>query len=129
MILELEVKDKHEAKAIMAIVMERRMQDQTFGDQRHDPAYWYAIMGKQFGQAGTRVLDMKWADVEVAVLAENALYHEIVQTAAVAVAFLRAIGKAELVDEITTAKPSAKRNLARALNYDGEAMHAKADES
>jgi len=109
-----------QAEAFNDIEQERDRQDIEFGLQVHDPSYWYAIIGKQFGQLGTKVIDIKWAaDKDKAA---RDMYKEAMQTAACCVALMEAARLGELPDEITSAVPKNPRQRARALGRGHEAM-------
>lgn len=104
------------------ILIERRSQDLEFGDQIHDPAYWYAIMGKQFGQLGSRIVQAKWSKAFTRDRAEREMYHEATQVAACALALMEAIILGQLPNEITTAVPRDARQRARALGLGDESI-------
>lgn len=101
---------------------ERDRQDDEFGPQRHDPAYWYAILGKQFGQLGEVVVQSKWAGTVTTGLMRQKMYHEAQQVAAVALALMEAISLDELPDEITTARPRDPRQRAKAMGVGDEQL-------
>jgi hypothetical protein len=105
------------------IDMERDEQDEMWGDQTHDPAYWLAILGKQVGQLGTEVLNYKWAAPEARADRLARMYNEAKQVAAVSVAMMEAMLEDRLSDEVTSAKPEP-RKLARVLGRDDESLHA-----
>lgn len=109
-----------QAAAFRRIEVERDRQDDEFGVQVHDPAYWFAILGKQMGQLGEAVVRLKWASEPDA--AKGILMHETTQVAAVAVALMEAIGLDELPSEITTAVPKDPRQRAKAMGVGHEAM-------
>lgn len=103
------------------IDLERADQDEMWGDQTHDPAYWLAILGKQVGQLGTEVLNYKWAAAEAKAKRLDSMYQEAKQVAAVAVAMMEAMLENRLSDEVTSAKPEP-RKLARVLNRGDESL-------
>lgn len=103
--------------------LERAEQDEMWGDQTHDPAYWLAILGKQVGQLGTEVLNYKWAADGTKAARPHAMYSEAKQVAAVAIAMMEAILENRLSNEVTSAKPEPRR-LARVLGRDDESLHA-----
>lgn len=109
-----------QAAAFRRIEVERDRQDDEFGVQVHDPAYWFAILGKQMGQLGEAVVRLKWASEPDA--AKGILMHETTQVAAVAVALMEAIGLDELPNEITTAVPKDPRQRAKSLGLGHEAI-------
>ena len=125
------VKDDDEGVQFMAVcdlLAERESQDDMWGDQTHDPAYWLAILGKQVGQLGSAVLSFKWASDEARLPSKKIMYKEATQVAAVAVAIMEAIEADRLSDEVTSAKPEP-RKLARVLGRDDESLHARAMEN
>lgn len=114
--------------AIAAVNDERDKQDGEFGRQRHDPAYWLAIIGKQFGQLSQRVIQAKWTKDQTAkAWSKQRMYQEAKQIAACAVALMEAIERDELPEEITTAMPADARQRARALKRDDESIHGLQD--
>lgn len=113
------------AEAAVAVSIEQDRIDAEFGVQRHDPAYWYAILGKQFGQLGEALVDFKWASKGAEApspwhSARQKMYQEATQVAAVAQMLMEAIQLDELVDEVTTTRPKDPRKLAAALNRGSE---------
>lgn len=111
--------------AVRAVIGERGSQDEMFGRQVHDPAYWLAILGKQVGQLGQAVIRHKWrSDYVSDAVTQGTMYHEAKQVAAVAIALMEAITLRELPDEVTSVRPKDPRKLARALGIDDERLHA-----
>lgn len=104
--------------ALKDVEGERDRQDDEFGRQVHDPAYWFAILGKQVGQLGEAIIRYKWATERQA--ARGVMYHEAQQVAGVSVALMEAIKLLELPDEITTAVPRDPRQRAKALGHGDE---------
>jgi hypothetical protein len=112
-----------QGEAIFAITREREAQDREFGAQIHDPAYWYAIMGKQFGQLATRIIQHKWnTDGRAKEAARHNMYQEAKQVAACALALMEAISLEELPEQITTAVPADARQRATAMGVGDEAL-------
>lgn len=115
-----EVKNVTQGIALHDVKVERDKQDEMWGDQTHDPAYWLAILGKQVGQLGNEVLNYKWATDKDPLK----MFHEATQVAAVAVAFMEAMLDDRLSDEVTSAKPEPRKLAAvldrghEAINYD-----------
>ena len=63
---------------------ERQRQIAKWGDQSHKPySVWITILGEEFGEAAKEVLEER----------NQELYDELIQTAAVAVAFAEALIK------------------------------------
>lgn len=120
------VQDEQEAVAVRMLVAERRRQDNKFGIQDHDPAWWMVIMGEEFGETCQAVCEYRWAEAapdarDRMSRIEHAM-EEASQVGAVAVAMIQAILRGVWVDEITTALPSDKRQVAIALNKGDEAI-------
>jgi hypothetical protein len=73
------------------IRFERIRQDMKWGEQNHDNYYWSAILGEEFGEACKCALDFpnarKFGDNE------TRLREELVQVAAVAVAWIECIDR------------------------------------
>lgn len=119
----LRVRGPAQSQALTDILEERDEQDEMWGDQTHDPAYWLAILGKQVGQLGNAVLKYKWHDNPSPV----EMYSEATQAAAVLVAFMEAIEDERLSDEVTSVRPEP-RKLARVLDRGHEAIDYDKDE-
>lgn len=60
---------------------ERNRQDRKWGEQNHEDAFWYVILGEEFGEVGRAIFEKDIEEVK----------DELVQVAAVAVAHLEAI--------------------------------------
>lgn len=60
---------------------ERDHQLRKWGEQTHDPAWWYVILGEEFGEAGREIFEHN----------DKRLREELIQVAAVAVAWLEDI--------------------------------------
>lgn len=121
----IEVEDQIELMAVNRMLAERRRQDRLFGQQRHDPAWWLVLMTKQLGQVGDMITQYRWGNREDGI--KNAV-KQSEQLAALAIAFAQCVHRADWSDEITTARPTDRRQLAKALDYGGEAMHADHDD-
>lgn len=118
----IEVQDLNEAHAVQMLVNERRRQDDKFGKQDHDPAWWMVIMGEEYGETCQAVCEYRWAEASQADRSRmQRIQHameEASQVGAVAVAMIQSILRAEWKDEITTVLPSDKRQVAKALDWD-----------
>jgi hypothetical protein len=112
-----------QATGLSAIEAERDRQEEEFGVQKHDAAYWYAILGKQFGQLGEVVVQHKWAGPVTKKMVAEKMYGEATQVAAVALALMEAIRMDELQDEITTAQPRDPRQRMKAMGLGHEAIN------
>lgn len=62
---------------------ERRKQDKMWGEQNHDDTYWLAILMEEVGEASERTLNDD----------KERLREELVQTAAVVVAWIECIDR------------------------------------
>lgn len=128
--MSIEVQDEAEAAAIAMIVAERRRQDDKFGKQDHDPSWWMVIMGEEFGETCQAVCEYRWAEAHPDHAGrQDRIAHaveEASQVAAVGVAMIQSIIRDEWRDEISTALPSDKRQVAKALNWGDE--HRRYDE-
>jgi hypothetical protein len=100
---------------------ERNRQDAMFGEQNHHPAYWLALLGKQMGQLGAKVVDREWAADRD--LADVNMREEAVQLAAVAVAMIECIDRGAMPATLVTAQPVDPRQRMRALGRDDESIH------
>lgn len=122
--ITIEVQDKHEARAIQMIVKERRRQDEKFGKQDHDPAWWMVIMGEEFGETCEAVCEYRWAEANPEHKSrQDRIRHaveEASQVAAVGAAMIQAILRDEYRDEITSVLPSDRMQVAKALGWGGE---------
>ena len=123
-------RDAVQKEAVANIMAERRDQDRTFGEQHHDPAYWLAILSKQFGQLGSAIVRRNWApDQEIMDASDVAIYREAKQVAAVALALMEATRMGHLQVEITSAVPADPRQRAVALGRDDEDLRVYDPES
>lgn len=68
--------------------MERQRQDNKWGQQDHEVGIWLAILGEEFGEVAKEIAESQARSLDVAHLRE-----ELVQTAAVAVAWVEAIDR------------------------------------
>jgi len=70
-------------EALGQVKVEREIQDQKWGSQRHLPDLkWFAILGEEVGEAARAILDHE---------GKARLQAELIQVAAVAVAWIEAI--------------------------------------
>lgn len=73
------------------VIAERRKQDARFGDQSgHSGVEWLAILAEEFGEVAKEAVEGHFAQRD-----NSNLKVELVQTAAVCVAWLEAIAKIE----------------------------------
>ena len=77
---------------------ERRKQDKKWGPQSHAPIEWIAILGEEFGEASKEALEHHWAGKHYPVdeFRLIRLRAELIQVAAVAVAFVESLNRNEL---------------------------------
>ena len=74
--------------ALDDVAGERKRQDAKWGEQNHDDAMWFCILGEEFGELAQAVLHTK-----VGGRAAGTVREELVQTAAVAVAWIEAMDR------------------------------------
>ena len=123
----IDCKSQEQVRAVLAMLQERQRQDVTFGRQDQDPAYWATILGEQFGQVCEAVAQLRWGPDN----ADNfkSLTKQLEQVGAVAMNALECLYRGTQADDITTARPSDRRQLYRALGRDDEALHYDMDQS
>lgn len=82
------------ADAFISLIEERQRQEDKWGQQNHNDFEWCAILGEEFGEAAKHVADQRIADGDiVGTTEEEMLREELVQVAAVAVAWVEAIDR------------------------------------
>lgn len=74
---------RHQTTALLDVARERDRQDKKWGVQNHDDAWWYVILGEEFGEVGKAIYE---GDPE-------AYRAELVQVAAVAVAAIESFDR------------------------------------
>lgn len=79
------------SSVLQAVYVERRSQDQQWGQQDHDHGTWAMILGEEFGEACQATLSIRFADDKP--LDKSDLRSELIQVAAVAVAWVEAIDR------------------------------------
>jgi hypothetical protein len=80
-------------EAIEEVIIERKRQDEKWGEQNHDPAKWLAILGEEFGEVCKAVCERLYA------AGSNSEYRiELIHVAAVAVAMAECYDRAELAE-------------------------------
>lgn len=89
------------------VANERRRQDRKFQPPPrpdHSPTDWFAILGEEVGEAGEEVVEIRWAaSPELAMFRHIKLRAELIQVAAVAVAWV------EHIDALALTEPEADR--------------------
>lgn len=91
------------------IVSERERQEAKWGEQNHDMADWYTILGEEFGELGKAIREYKLQKI----VPSGRIREELVQVAAVAVAML------ESFDRIP---PALVEDLHRCLDFRSETV-------
>lgn len=78
-------------EVLCEVATERGRQDSKWGEQNHSPAQWMTILAEEFGEAAKEACDAEfpkpWGDPQAKLRAE------LVQTAAVAVAFVECLDR------------------------------------
>jgi len=87
-----------ERKVIELIVGERIRQDVKWGEQNHPDLYWLGILMEEVGEVAKAVIE-KAANVREEKCAKEVVHLELVQVAAVAVAWLECIERSEQLDK------------------------------
>lgn len=79
------------------ITEERKRQDSLWCEQNHSPLMWNAILAEEVGEASREVCESVWCktDADEAIHLQN-LRTEMIQVAAVAVAFVESLDRNEL---------------------------------
>lgn len=81
-------------KIAREIKAERVSQDHKWGEQNHDDLRWFAIFSEEAGEVAKEVVEAEFTrSMNRRIDHERALREELVQTAAVAVAWLEAIDR------------------------------------
>jgi NTP pyrophosphatase (non-canonical NTP hydrolase) len=83
--------------ACLAVHRERRAQDAKWGPQDHDATVWLAILAEEVGEAAQEVLTQRVG--KEAGNGHGDLREEVVQIAAVAVAWIEALDREARNDE------------------------------
>lgn len=69
------------------IIDERIRQDRKWGDQSYNsPMVWTAVLGEEFGEVAKAAIEYRFRDASI-----DDLHKELIQVAAVAVAWVEAI--------------------------------------
>lgn len=82
--------DVETLKVLAEIRSERQRQEKKWGQQNHDMADYYTILGEEFGEVGKAICEHKLQCMAPAMRIRNELIH----TAAVAVAMVEAFDRA-----------------------------------
>jgi len=82
---------------IQEILAERKRQNEQFGVQNHDPARWSLILNEEVGEANKEVCEYEFATrtADEQIRLQN-LRTELIQVAAVALAFIESLDRNEL---------------------------------
>jgi hypothetical protein len=87
----LYVQDKTLFDTLLDVAQERTKQNVKWGQQNHDDLMWTAILGEEVGEACQEVLTEVWGKENGG--GHGDLREELVQVAAVAVAWIEAIDR------------------------------------
>lgn len=74
---------------LIEVELERRKQDEKWGEQNHNPADWLMILGEEFGEASKAALEAKFAHND----GGRSYRKELIQVAAVAVAMIESLDR------------------------------------
>lgn len=74
--------------ALDKVLGERVKQDRKWGVQDHNDDKWYRILGEEFGEIGHALNELDYGTSKPNDMTEEELEDEIIQTAAVCVAWL-----------------------------------------
>ena len=69
--------------AILAIIAERKKQDEKWGEQNHDMATWLEILGEEYGEICKADLEFRFGSKS-----RDRILEEIIQTTAVGLAMI-----------------------------------------
>ena len=78
-----------QASILREIADERKRQDEFWGEQDHDMADWYTILGEEFGEVGKAICESKLQGMGQ----PERIRLELIQTAAVAVSMLESFDR------------------------------------
>lgn len=82
------------ADAFFSVILERQHQEEKWGQQDHEDYWWIAILGEEFGEAAKEVAEQRITEGDIiGTTEEQMLRDELVQTAAVALAWIEAIDR------------------------------------
>ena len=87
---------------VSAILRERRDQDDKWGEQNHPPLHWLAILTEEVGELAKEVNEHYWREQRDTL---TKLRAELVQVAAVAVAWLECLDRGTWDWQIREAQP------------------------
>ena len=95
-------------KVFEHVAKERLRQDALWGEQHHEDGYWYAILGEEFGEIGKALCNNYYRfnnPTDNDLVKEKDLEEEIIQTAAVCIAWLEAVELRKAENEKTALPP------------------------
>lgn len=82
--------------AMESVLSERQRQDAKWGVQNHDPFFYLAILAEEFGETAKEALELRAArSIGEIHAASHKLRTEAIQTAAVALAIVECLERAE----------------------------------
>lgn len=73
------------------VILERSRQDQKWGQQDHPDPFWYVILGEEVGEVGRAIFERARGSID----GYRELRDELIQVAAVAVAWVEALDRSE----------------------------------
>jgi len=79
---------------LLEVEIERRNQDDKWGEQNHNPADWLMILGEEFGEASKAALEAKFIHNDNGIRYRK----ELIQVAAVVVAMVEALDRGNFWD-------------------------------
>lgn len=77
---------------LVEVAVERARQEAKWGEQNHEPARYLAILAEEFGEAAQATVEVTFGADEL----RCRLREELIQTAAVAVAFVECLDRGAL---------------------------------
>ena len=95
-------------KMFERVAKERLRQDVLWGEQSHEDGYWYAILGEEFGEIGKALCNNYYRfnnPTDQDLVKEKDLEEEIIQTAAVCIAWLEAVERRKTENDGSATPP------------------------
>lgn len=86
-------REKKTNDVLVEVAVERVRQDSKWGEQNHEPARYLAILAEEFGEAAQATVEATF-DLGGVARHREQLRLELIQTAAVAVAFIECLDRA-----------------------------------
>jgi NTP pyrophosphatase (non-canonical NTP hydrolase) len=85
--------DERTAQVLGDVYDHRVVQDAKWGEQNHDPAWYFAILMEEVGELAMAIVEFRWGDGTIAQMREEAIH-----SAAVAVAIVERLDRMEAPD-------------------------------